>query len=137
MFYCNNFIMSNFKSLRFKILEFAHDITIAEHSDCMKIYKIVQQVYYWFMMHDFVRRYVWFCLTCAQEKSWHMKKQNVLQFLPVSMQQWQDILIDFIINLSNNNDYTNIMIVVNQLTKMRHMILLKSLNVIKIAEIFI
>ena len=31
----------------------------------------------------------------------------------------------------------NIMIVINQLTKMRHMIFLKSLNVIKIAKVFI
>ena len=46
-------------------------------------------------------------------------------------------MIDFIVNLSNNNDYTNIMIIVNQLIKMRHMILLKSLNIIKIAEVFI
>ena len=52
------------------------------------------------------------------------------------MQQWQDILIDFIINLSNSNDYMNIMIIIDQLTKMRHIISLKSLNIVKIAEIF-
>ena len=46
-------------------------------------------------------------------------------------------MIDFIINLSNNNDYMNIMIIINQLTKMRHMILLKLLNIIKIVEVFI
>ena len=66
-----------------------------------------------------------------------MKKQDILQLLSVSMWWWQDILIDFIINLSNNNDYTNIMIIINQFTKMRHMISLKLLNIIKIAEIFI
>ncbi len=110
---------------------------IAEHSDHTKIYEIVQQVYYWFMMHNFIRRYVQSCLTCAQEKSWHIKKQDVLQFLPISMQQWQDILINFIINLLNSNDYMNIMIIINQLMKMRHMIFLKSLDIIKIAEVFI
>ena len=66
-----------------------------------------------------------------------MKKQDVLQFLSIFMQWWQDILINFIINLSNSNDYMNIMIIVDWLTKMRHMIHLKSLNIIKIAEIFI
>jgi len=137
LFYYNNFIILNFEFLRFKILEFAHDVAIAEHSDCMKIYKIVQQIYYWFIMHDFIRKYVWFCLTCIQEKSWHMKKQNVLWFLSVFMWWWQNISIDFIVNLSNNNDYTNIMIVINQLMNMRHIIFLKLLNVIKIAEVFI
>ena len=53
------------------------------------------------------------------------------------MQQWQDISIDFVVDLSNNNDYTNIMIMIDQLIKMRHMISLKSLNIIEIAEVFI
>ena len=59
---------------------------IAEHSDCMKIYEIVQQVYYWFIMHDFVWKYIQFCSTCIWKKNWHMKKQNVLQFLSVFIQ---------------------------------------------------
>ena len=137
MFYCDNFVISNFKFLRFKILEFVHDVTIAEYSDCTKIYEIIQQVYYWFMMHDFIQKYIWFCLTCIQEKNWHMKKQNVLQFLFISMWWWWDILIDFIINLSSNNDYMNVMIIINQLIKMRYMISLKSLDIIKVTEVFI
>ena len=104
MFYHSNLIILNSEFLRFKILEFVHNAVIAEHSDCLKIYKIVQQVYYWFMMHNFMWRYVQSCLTCAWEKSWHTKKQDVLWFLSVSMQQWQDISIDFIVNLSNSND---------------------------------
>ena len=136
MFYHNNLVILNFEFLQFKILEFAHNITIAEHSDCAKIYKIVQWVYYWFMMHIFVRRYIWFCSTCAWKKSWHTKKQDVLQLLLIFMQQWKDILIDFVIDLSNNNDYMNIMIIINQFMKMRHMIFLKLLDVIEIAEIF-
>ena len=88
------------------------------------------------MIHDFVRKYVWFCSTCAQEKTWHVKKQDVLQFLPVFMWQWQDILIDFIVDLLNDNNYMNIMIIINWLMKMRHIIFLKLLNIVKIAEIF-
>ena len=89
------------------------------------------------MMHNFIRKYVWSCSTCVWKKSRHTKKQNVLWFLFIFMQQWWDISIDFIINLSNNNDYMNIMIVIDQLTKIKHIIFLKSLNIIKIAEIFI
>ena len=78
----------NSEFLWFKILEFAYNVAIAEHLNYAKTYEIVQQVYYWFMMHDFVRKYVQFCLTCTQEKSWHIKKQDVLQFLSVFMRQW-------------------------------------------------
>ena len=137
LFYWDNLIVSNFEFLWFKILEFAYNVVIAEHSDHAKTYEIVQWFYYWFMMHDFVRKYVQFCLTCAWEKTWHAKKQNILWFLSVSMWWWQDILIDFVVDLSNSNDYMNIMIIINWFMKMRHMIFLKSLNIIKIAEVFI
>ena|SRR5438045_2091884 len=42
----------------------------------------------------------------------------------------------FIVKLPNSNEYTNVMIVVNQLTKMRHMILLKTLDIIEVAKAF-
>ena len=69
LFYHDNFIILNSEFLRFKILEFAYNVTVAEHSDHVKIYEIVQWVYYWFMMHDFVRKYVQSCSTCAWKKS--------------------------------------------------------------------
>ena len=74
LFYWENLIVLNSEFLWFKILEFAHDAVIIRHSDHAKIYEIVQWVYYWFMMHDFVRRYVQFYLTCTWKKSWHTKK---------------------------------------------------------------
>ena len=85
LFYYNNFIISNFKFLQFKIFEFAYNVVIAEHSNHVKIYEIAQQFYYWFMMHDFVRKYVQFCSICTWEKTWHTKKQDVLKFLSVFM----------------------------------------------------
>ena len=42
LFYHDNFIILNSESLKFKILEFAYNIMIAEHLDHMKIYEIVQ-----------------------------------------------------------------------------------------------
>ena len=74
LFYHNNFVILNFEFLQFKILEFAHNIMIAEHSNHVKTYEIVQQIYYWFIMHDFIRKYVQFCSIYAQEKTWHVKK---------------------------------------------------------------
>ena len=48
-------IVSNSDTLQYKILEFAHNLTVADHSDQVKIYEIVQQAYYWFRMHNFVQ----------------------------------------------------------------------------------
>ena len=42
LFYHDNLIILNSEFLRFKILEFAHDAAVVEHSDYVKIYEIVQ-----------------------------------------------------------------------------------------------
>ena len=64
-------IVPNSEILHYKILEFAHNFTIASHSDQAKTYEIIQQAYYWSEMHDFVQWYVQDCLICKQEKISH------------------------------------------------------------------
>jgi hypothetical protein len=53
------------------------------------------------------------------------------------MQKWRDILINFIVNLPSSNRFTNIIVVVDRLMKMRHMIPMKSINAILVAECFV
>ena len=47
-------IISNSDILWYKILEFAYDSTVINHLSQVKIYKIVQQAYYWSETHDFI-----------------------------------------------------------------------------------
>jgi hypothetical protein len=53
------------------------------------------------------------------------------------MQKWRDILINFIVDLLNSNGFTNIIVIINCLTKMRHMVPIDSINTILVAECFI
>jgi hypothetical protein len=53
------------------------------------------------------------------------------------MQKWRDILIDFIINLPSSNGFTNIIVVVNRLIKMRHIIPIELINAILVAKYFV
>jgi len=53
------------------------------------------------------------------------------------MQRWRDILINFIVNLPSSNRFTNIIVVINRLIKMRYIIPMDSINAILIAEYFI
>jgi len=53
------------------------------------------------------------------------------------MQRWRDILIDFVVNLPNSNGFTNVMVVVNRLIKMRYIIPIDLINAILVAECFI
>jgi len=53
------------------------------------------------------------------------------------MQRWRDILINFVVNLPSSNGFTNIIVVVNHLIKMRHIIPMDLINVILVAKCFI
>jgi hypothetical protein len=53
------------------------------------------------------------------------------------MQRWRDILINFIIDLPSSNRFTNIIVVVDRLTKMRYIIPIKLINAISVAKYFI
>jgi hypothetical protein len=53
------------------------------------------------------------------------------------MQRWRNILINFIIDLLSSNGFTNIMVVVDRLIKIRYMIPIKLINAILVAECFV
>jgi len=53
------------------------------------------------------------------------------------MQRWRNILINFVVDLPNSNGFTNIMVVVNRLIKMRYIIPMDLINAILVAECFI
>ena len=130
-------VVPNSEPLRFKILEFTHDSPVVGHPGYAKTYEIVQRAYYWPGMHDYVRRYVRTCQICVRGKSWHVKRQGVLRPLPIPMLRWHDISMNFVTELPDSNGYTNIMNVVDRLSKMRHMIPMKSLDTVSVAENFV
>jgi hypothetical protein len=74
---------------------------------------------------------------CVYKKTSHIKKQGVLQLLLIPMQRWRDILINFIVDLPSSNRFTNIIVVVNRLMKMRHMVPIDSINAVLVAKCFI
>ena len=47
-------VVPSSKLLRFKILEFIYNSPIAGHPGRVKTYKIVQQVYYWPIIYDYI-----------------------------------------------------------------------------------
>jgi hypothetical protein len=53
------------------------------------------------------------------------------------MQKWRNILINFIVDLPSSNGFTNIIVVVDRLTKMRHMIPIELINAILVAKCFV
>ena len=54
---------------------------------------------------------------CIYRKTSHIKKQGVLQPLPIPIQKWRDISINFVVDLPSSNGFTNIIVVVDCLIK--------------------
>jgi phage gp36-like protein len=57
--------------------------------------------------------------------------------LPISIQKWRDILIDFIVDLPSSNGFINIIVVIDRFIKMRYIIPIESINAILVADCFV
>jgi phage gp36-like protein len=57
--------------------------------------------------------------------------------LPILIQKWRDILIDFIVDLLSSNRFINIIVVVDCFMKMRYMVPIDSINAVLVAKCFI
>ena len=53
------------------------------------------------------------------------------------MQRWRDISINFVVDLLSSNRFTNIIVVVDRLIKMRYMIPIDLINTISVAKCFV
>ncbi len=73
-------------------------------------------------MQKTIDRYIWNCYVCQRSKTSRNKSNDLLQSLFISEQRWQDIAMNFIIDLSNSYDYNAILTVICRLSKERHYI---------------
>ncbi len=73
-------------------------------------------------MRKTVDRYIQNCYVCQQSKTSRNKSNDLLQSLLISKQRWQDIAMNFIIDLFDLYDYNAILTVICRLSKERHYI---------------
>ncbi len=99
-----------------------HDQSLIDHSEILRIMKIIKQNYYWFSMWKTMNQYIWNCYVCQRSKTLRNKSNDLLQSLFISEQRWQNIVMNFIINLFDSYDYNAILTVICRLLKERHYI---------------
>jgi hypothetical protein len=73
-------------------------------------------------MLSYVERWVRNCHDCRRANPSRDAYQGVLRPLPIPEQAWRDISVDFITHLPESHGFTAILVVVDRLTKMRHLI---------------
>jgi len=73
-------------------------------------------------MRKTVDRYIRNCYICQRSKTSRDKSNDLLQSLSISEQRWQDIAMNFIINLPDSSEYNAILMIICRLSKERHYI---------------
>jgi hypothetical protein len=99
-----------------------HDQFAFDHSDVNKIIKLLRRNYRWSEMIRDVKQFIRNCHTCKRAKTAKDKYNELLNFLSMSNRSWIDIILDFVIELSDNKDYNAVFMIIDRLNKMHHYI---------------
>lgn len=129
--------------LRLRLLRSCHDNAAAGHPGRAKTHELLSRNYYWPNMGQAVKRYVRNCHTCSRSKASRLPYQGLLQPLGTPNARWEDIAVDFIVELPRSKNETtgqfckNIMVVTDRLSKQRHFIACGSTNAKHTAQLFL
>jgi hypothetical protein len=108
--------------LRLRIMQLCHDSAITGHPGRAKTFALLRRNYYWPKDYSDVRKYVKFCQICRRAKGAKHAPYGTLKSLPVPNGRWKDISMDFIVGLPLSDGHDAILVVVDRLTKMKHLI---------------
>jgi hypothetical protein len=112
----------DYEPLRLHLMQQHHDTPTAGHPGRSKTLEYLSRTYTWPKMRADVDRYTRNCHTCQRSKSNRHAPFGVLRPLPIPEHPWQDISMDFVTGLPWSNGYDAIWVVVDRLTKERHLI---------------
>lgn len=108
--------------LRLQLLETAHSSAESGHPGRNKLYELLSRDYFWPSLRKAVKQYVANCHSCLRAKTSRKRYQGHLKPLPLPIQRWRDISMDFIGPLPESNGHNAILVVICRLSKERHFI---------------
>ena len=115
------YILPN-KKLQEQLLNNNYDAPIAGHPRVFKTYKLINWYYWWLSQLKDIKTYIEGCSTCQQNKASRQKKATPLNPHPLPESPWESILLDIIGLLPESNGFNAILSVIDQFSKMIHLI---------------
>ena len=107
--------------LKRDIMEEAHSSAYAMHPGSTKMYKTLEEHYWWNGMKKEIANFVSKCLTCQWVKAEHQKPAGKIQLLPIPVWKWEKITMDFVTGLPRTqSQHDAIWVIVDRLTKSTH-----------------
>jgi hypothetical protein len=122
-----------------QILDEAHLNLYSIHPASTKMYQDLKQHYWWTKMKIEIARYVAKCDTCRRVKAIHMKVVGLLQLLSIPSWKWEDISMDFIVELPKTaKGFDSICVIIDWLIKTTHFLPVKvKYPVVAYSELYI
>ncbi len=108
--------------LQMKLIRKVYDQPSIDHLEILRTMKIIRRYYYWSSMRKTINQYIWNCYICQRSKTSWDKFNELLHSLLILEQQWKNIVMNFIIDLSLSKGKNIILTVICKLTKKRHYI---------------
>ena len=111
--------------IRTEIISRHHDDLLASYFGIEKTRELVARKYYWQTLYHNLKVYVRRYDVCLASKTVRHKPYKNLQQLPVPINRWKDLSIDFITGLPQSadwrgNGYDSILVIIDWLTKIVH-----------------
>ncbi len=106
-----------------QLIREAHDLSISNQSDMNRTLDLLRRSYCWSKMRTTIKRYIQNCYVCRRSKVSRDWINELLKSLFIFEQRWQDISLNFIIDLLKSDESNAILTVINRLSKERHYIL--------------
>ncbi|GKC28423.1 ty3-gypsy retrotransposon protein [Tanacetum coccineum] len=124
LFFKGRLVIPDIPDLKLKLLQECHNSPAGGHGGFLKTFKRLSLQFFWPRMKQEIRVFVQNCLVCQQQKYQTLSPAGLLQPLPIPVQIWEDISMDFIVGLPLSNRFDTILVVVDRLSKYAHFLCL-------------
>ena len=91
----NRMYVSANEVLQIDIIKITHELKSIDHAERSTTYDRINRHYYWFKMYASVQQYIKTCHACKKIKHYRDAKQELLNFLSISKNYFQNISIGF------------------------------------------
>ena len=128
-------------SIREELLKRHHDDALARHFDTEKTQELLSRKFYWSNMINDVKEYVNTCDICQRIKVSRHKSYDELTFLSQSKESWQELFMNFIIDLSSSKRYDRVydacLVIIDKYIKMTIYITInKTIDASELIDVF-
>lgn len=125
-------------ALRVEVLRWCHDIWPAGHFGFLKTLQLTNHQFWWPRLKQDVEEYVHCCVTFTTMKKQPGKPPRLLQPVASPLRPWEEIAMDFTVDLLASQGKTVIWTVIDLFSKQAHFVACEGLpSTCKLAKMFI